>query len=474
MLLPSLLNAFALLLLSKNSPVVAINSIEVQSQDFADSKTGTRFEVLGVDYQPGGEEGYDPGSGTDPLSNSDNCLRDAALMQILGLNTIRVYNLDPDVDHDDCASIFNAVGVYMICDVNSPLPNQSISSADPASSYNLDYLNRTFAIIDAFRNYPNTLGFFSANELINNDATAGPNPPYIRAVTRDLKQYMAARGGRAIPVGYSAADVDDILTDTSMYVQCRINGNSDDMSRSDFFGLNSYSWCGPQATFQTSGYDDLISDFAKTTIPVFFSEYGCNHVLPRTFPEVSTLYSEQMSVFSGGLVYQWTQEENNFGLVQVNNNGSVSLLSDYNALQMRFLGLDQTFLQSQNATAKALVRPKCSSDLITNSNFNNSFTLPSQPKGVAQLIKSGVGGRVGNLVPVTKTKVSVPVYNTTGEQLSSLAIKVTNSANKPSAVPTVTTGSSSTPTSKSAASMSCPGHGLFYLTFVLLTGTFHL
>lgn len=28
---------------------------------------------------------------------------------ILGVNAIRVYNLDPDLNHDMCASIFNAV-----------------------------------------------------------------------------------------------------------------------------------------------------------------------------------------------------------------------------------------------------------------------------------------------------------------------------------------------------------------------------
>ena len=74
------------LLLFTFSGVAAINSIEVQSQDFADSITGTRFEVLGVDYQPGGSEGYNPGSGVDPLSNGDTCLRDAALMQMLGVS----------------------------------------------------------------------------------------------------------------------------------------------------------------------------------------------------------------------------------------------------------------------------------------------------------------------------------------------------------------------------------------------------
>jgi len=31
-------------------------------------------------------------------------------MQRLGVNSIRVYNVDPDLNHDECASIFNGVG----------------------------------------------------------------------------------------------------------------------------------------------------------------------------------------------------------------------------------------------------------------------------------------------------------------------------------------------------------------------------
>lgn len=62
-------------------------------------------------------------------------------------------------------------------------------------------------------------------------------PPYIRAVTRDLKNYIANHSPRLIPVGYSAADVRDVLTDTFAYLSCAIDGE-DDPSRSDFFGLN--------------------------------------------------------------------------------------------------------------------------------------------------------------------------------------------------------------------------------------------
>lgn len=38
--------------------VAALNPIEVQEQEFIDSKTGKRFVLLGVDYQPGGQAAY--------------------------------------------------------------------------------------------------------------------------------------------------------------------------------------------------------------------------------------------------------------------------------------------------------------------------------------------------------------------------------------------------------------------------------
>lgn len=138
---------------------LALNPIEVHEQQFIDSKTGDRFMVLGVDYQPGGQGSYGTGSG-DPLSDPEACLRDAALMQNLGVNTIRSYNLDPTLNHDQCVSIFNQAGIYMILDVNSPLPGESINRADPSSTYTSTYLQRAFSVIEAFKGYPNTLGFF--------------------------------------------------------------------------------------------------------------------------------------------------------------------------------------------------------------------------------------------------------------------------------------------------------------------------
>ena len=319
----------------------------------------------------------------------------------------------------------NAVGIYLLLDVNSPLPGQSLNRGDPGSTYNSDYLSRIFGVVEAFKDYPNTLGFFGGNEVINDDSSGGVVPPYLRAVTRDLKNYVAKHATRTIPVGYSAADVRDILVDTWEYLQCAVGGNSNDMSRIDFFGLNSYSWCGSSATYQTSGYDVLVSSFSNTTIPIFFSEYGCNRVQPRTFTEVQTLYGTQMtSVMSGGLVYEYSQEVSNYGLVTLNANGTASLRADYDNLQSQYNKLNVTLLQSGNATATNLKPPTCKSSLITSASFVNNFTIPSVPPGAQKLIDNGISNpNRGKLVDINQDNVQSTIYASNGNVLQGLAVK---------------------------------------------------
>jgi hypothetical protein len=86
----------------------ALEPLEIKGRYFV-NKDGKRFQIVGVDYQPGGESGYKPEDGKDPLADPEACRRDAALLQVLGVNTIRVYNLSPELNHDECVSIFNAV-----------------------------------------------------------------------------------------------------------------------------------------------------------------------------------------------------------------------------------------------------------------------------------------------------------------------------------------------------------------------------
>ncbi|CAD0108768.1 unnamed protein product, partial [Aureobasidium uvarum] len=415
----------------------AVDPVEVRGQDFVNSVSGDRFVVVGVDYQPGGQGAISANNDQDVLSDAEACTRDAALMQSLGVNTIRSYNT---LNHDECMSIFNGVGIYVILDVNTPLYGQHIDRSNPASTYTREYMEHVFTVIEAFKSYPNLLGFFGGNEIINDLETADENPSYMRAVQRDMKDYIAARADRPIPVGYSAADVREFTEDTYNYLACD-NGDS---SASDFFGLNSYS------CFETAEYDVLVEMFSNASIPVFFSEYGCNDPSPRVFEEVEALYSPRMTVMSGGL--------NNYGLVDISSNGSVQLRSDYNSLQEQYSRINVTLLEASNDTATAIIAPRCSSDLIQADDFSDEFDIPSRPSGVDALISSGISNPpTGALVSVTATAVALPVYGVGGASMSNLVITPTNEANHPVGTASRTSSRSGTASGSSTSTGASAG-----------------
>ncbi|KKK26336.1 hypothetical protein ARAM_004258 [Aspergillus rambellii] len=427
----------------------AVTPLEIKGKDFVNSKTGDRFQILGVDYQPGGSSGFDGKS--DPLTDPDACLRDAALMQRLGVNTIRIYNLAPGLNHDECVSIFNAAGIYMILDVNSPLYPGYIDRSAPWTTYTEYYFTQVFGVIESFKDYPNTLAFFAGNEVINEDSVEQV-PQYIRAVQRDMKEYIAKHLTRSIPVGYSAADVRPILMDTLNYFMCEDEDST--TSSSDFFGLNSYSWCG-KSSYTKSGYDVLTEDFRNASLPVFFSEYGCNAVKPRVFTEVEAIYGEDMTqAFSGGLVYEWTQEANEYGLVQINSNGTVTLLIDYDNLMTQYNKLDMSRIAASNATQTSVKPVTCSASLIQNSTFSTNFTLPAKPPGVQDMIDNGLTNiTAGSLVSVKSQTIPTTIYDYNGQEITDIKLNVLSSdeSNTPGSNPSGSTSSSGNSTSSSSS-----------------------
>jgi 1,3-beta-glucanosyltransferase GAS5 len=193
------------------------------------------------------------------MADSGTCTRDIAEFVKLGLNTVRVYTVDNTANHDTCMKALSDAGIYLVLDVNTP--KYSLNRATPAPSYNAVYLQSIFATIDAFANYTNTLAFFSGNEVINDDTTTSC-APYVKAVTRDMRQYIGSRGYRQVPVGYSAADVDSNRLEMAQYMNC---GTDDE--RSDFFAFNDYSWCDP-SSFQLSGWDKKVAMFTGYGIPI--------------------------------------------------------------------------------------------------------------------------------------------------------------------------------------------------------------
>lgn len=191
--------------------------------------------------------------------------------------------------------------------------------------------------------------------------------------------------------------------------------------------------------------------FSNTTFPIFFSEYGCNKPSPRVFDEVPTLYGPQMTVLSGGLVYEWSQEDSNYGLTDLKADGSLQLRADYMALSGQYAKLNVTLLESSNSTATSLKSPKCNKNLISKSGHSNNFNIPNPPSGAQKLIDSGIpNAPTGAIVSVTQTAVQVRVLATDGTEMKNLKINAISGANRPGANPS-TTGPAASATSKGAA-----------------------
>ena len=402
----------------------ALNPIVVKGNAFFDNTTNERFYIRGLDYQPGGSSAT---VNADPLADAAGCQRDVPYFQQLGINCIRVYMVDNSQDHSQCMALLDQAGIYLILDVNTP--QFAINRASPANSYNAVYLQHIFATIDAFKGYTNVLGFFSGNEVINNVNTT-QSSTWVKATTRDMKAYIKAQSSRPIPVGYSAADVPENRVLLAEYLNC----GSDAASRADFYAFNQYEWCG-NSTYTQSGYDQRVADFSNYSIPLFFSEFGCNLVQPRPFTEIQAIYSSQMTpVFSGGLVYEYSQETSNYGLVQINGN-SVSLLQDFTNLKNEYA---KTSSPAGNGGYKSSGNPSACPPNSTD--FVSWQSLPALPAQASQYITGGAGKALGNngtsmdlggsaSAPVPASTNVSPSNNGSTSQTSSSAAQNTVSAN---------------------------------------------
>ena len=200
------------------------------------------------------------GTGADPLENGANCTRDIPYFTDLGINTIRVYTIDNSKDHSECMNALADAGIYVALDIDNS--DYSLNRDNIEPSYNSVYLQSVFATIDAFANFDNTLLFISGNEIIN-DPSNTHDAPYVKASNRDMKQYIGSMGYRKIPVGYSAADVDQNQLSMAQFMAC---GSPD--ATGDFYGINDYQWCGSQSSFEISGWNKKVEEYTNYGLPL--------------------------------------------------------------------------------------------------------------------------------------------------------------------------------------------------------------
>ncbi|KAL8656235.1 MAG: hypothetical protein Q9210_000385 [Variospora velana] len=293
----SVVALLAALLISRS---LCLAPIEAVGAKLYDSETGEQFYIRGIAYSVVDGPDY------DALNNPAQCKLDAALMETLGVNTVRVYTVGSDNPHDECMKYFDDAEIYVLIDLTTP--KTGFNRAEP--EWTMDMFTSFTKTLDAFAKYGNLLAVMVGNEVIN-DERSSVLAPYIKAAIRDIKAYRDGQGYRNIPVGYSAADVNSVRLDTQNYLACGSNISN----HADFFSMNRYSWCG-DSTFTMSGYSEMYDEAEDYPVPIFLSESGCNNIGDSRFGDQEAILGPQMNDrYSGAVLYEWKEERNEYGVV---------------------------------------------------------------------------------------------------------------------------------------------------------------
>lgn len=345
---------------------------QINGTKFFDSVTGSQFFIKGVAYQPTNENqtAANEISGatiTDPLADPAGCAAAVPLLTALGANVIRTYQINATLNHDACMKTFADAGIYLFLDLETPLT----TVVSDAPTWTVAQYQSFQANVDAFAGYANTAGFFIGNENVNAYNVSSASP-FVKAAARDMRAYIKSKGYRQIPVGYASADVANLQIQLAEYLAC--GASSDGI---DFYGINIYRWCGT-SSYTQSGYDVLEAQYTNLTRPVFFSEFGCNIPLGQTrqFGEIPSLYGIMSNVFSGGIVYEWVQEANSYGLVtSASAGGAPTPLPDYSVLSSQWAAVSpsSTALSNYVGTTRSVSCPPNTSGFVA------ATSLPPTP-----------------------------------------------------------------------------------------------
>ncbi|KAF2747514.1 carbohydrate-binding module family 43 protein [Sporormia fimetaria CBS 119925] len=358
----------------------AIDPIEIKGTKFFYKSSGEQFFMKGVAYQqeintntPQSEDiKY-----VDPLADAATCKRDIKYLSDVKTNTIRVYAINPEENHDECMNALADAGIYVIADLSQP----GLSINRDAPEWDTRLYERYTSVVDVMAKYDNTLGFFAGNEVSNqpNNTMASA---FVKAAVRDTKAYIKSKNYRQIGVGYATNDDAEIRDAMAAYFAC-----GDDADRIDFWGYNIYSWCG-ESSFEESGFDVRTKEFEKYPVPVFFAEYGCNEVRPRLFTEVGALYGSQMTgVWSGGIVYMYFEEANKYGLVTVDGD-EVTTNEDFENLKSEISKVKPTGVKRDAYNPPSNSAPECPKTDKTWTAKSDSLPPPANAKACSCMMET--------------------------------------------------------------------------------------
>jgi hypothetical protein len=319
-----------------------------------------RWSPKGLCYQP--QDGVDPLS-DDNLATLTHLLDPATKYGLLnlGINCLRVYQVDPTKPHDKVMALLAQHGIYVLVGtVNGDTAIPRNATSVPAAT-----IARVKQVADAFAGYDNVLGFSVANELL--DAPDNGLVAIAKQVKQQMQAYMQAKNYRAIPIGICTRDDPAYTLAATLVYAC---GDAD--TRMDFIGYNCYRWVVPHGQQPTAGainaYYELYDHFKSFPIPVMLTEIGAQCEGGRDWTQIPYIFgakqvtsltgkpaADMASAVSGCFVFRYYEKGANFGLVNAGNpdptpvdGGNGGGGGGYDALSAAYKGITEFRGQAAN------------------------------------------------------------------------------------------------------------------------------
>jgi len=298
----------------------------IKGKKFFDSRSGKYIPLKGISYYPRPNAGtLSEGNNLDFFSEEyrDVWERDILYFQQLNINVVRIYAVNPGLDHSGFMCALQQAGIYAIIGLAASCEDCAITGMQAPDCYPAGLKERGQFVINIFSKYENVLAFSAGNEAQLYAPGKPPeyNAPCQKQFIRDMRAYIdSCPNLRKIPVGVAVADFD--RAEKALYYNCRSDPN-DELENAEWYGLNVYLHCDPTATSidDLGGFQELLQDYKNysMSIPIVLTEYGCENAnFPtidgfegqRNFLQVDALYSNDYEeYFAGGVVFEYSVEK---------------------------------------------------------------------------------------------------------------------------------------------------------------------